>query len=109
MPGFGFVTVTGTLPACATVAVPVAVSSVRDTNIVVSGCPPKLTLEPFTNPVPVTVSMNAPTPMLVGLTDVNTGLGFTMVMVPETFLVGSATLVAVIVTVLGFGTIPGGE
>ena len=67
-PGFGLVTVTATFPACPAVAVPVAVSSVAETNIVVSACPPKFIFAPLTNRLPVTVSMNGPTPMLLGLT-----------------------------------------
>jgi hypothetical protein len=107
-PGFGFVTVTATFPACDALAVPVAVSSVADTNMVVSACPAKFTFAPLTNLLPVTVSMNGPTPMLLGFTALNTGVGFTSVIVADAFLEGSATLVAVIVIVFGLGTTPGG-
>ena len=75
--------------------------------MVVSACPPKFIFAPLTNRLPVTVSRNGPTPMLLGLTALNTGVGFTSVIVADAFLLGSATLVAVTVTVLGVGTIPG--
>src|SRR5271163_4244404 len=107
-PGLGLVTVMLTLPTCAAVAVPVAVSSVGDTNVVVNCCVPKLTTEPFMKPEPVIVSKNLmPTTISVGMALVRTGTGLPRVMaaLPEEVL--SATLVAVTVTLLGFGIFVG--
>ena len=108
-PGFGFVTVTGTLPTCATAAVPVAVNSVGETKTVVNTCPPKFTVAPLTNLLPVTVSKNPPTPMLFGLIPVKTGIGFCKVTALVPCFVASAALVAamVIVIVFGFGSVAG--
>jgi hypothetical protein len=55
-PGFGLVTKMLMSPTSAAVAVPVAVSSVGETNVVDSCCAPKLTMEPFMKPEPVRVS-----------------------------------------------------
>ena len=44
-PGFGLVTVIAMFPTCAAVAVPVAVNSVGEMNVVVSCCVPKFTTE----------------------------------------------------------------
>ena len=48
-PGSGLITVTCTVPACALVAVPVAVSSVEETNVVGRNVPPKDTTAPGAN------------------------------------------------------------
>ena len=63
--------------------------------------------ELLTNPVPPTVMVNAPTPRLEGLTELTTGMGLTSVTVAEANFVGSAALVAVMVMLLGFGTLAG--
>jgi hypothetical protein len=77
-PGAAFVTVTGKVPAVAmAVAGIVAVTSVVLTNVVVAAVPLKLTAEPLTKPVPVTVSVNAAPPAvaLEGESDVIVGAG----------------------------------
>ncbi len=53
-PGAGFTTVTVTLPACDALAVPEAVSSVAETNVVVSAVVPNITCAPLTKPLPFT-------------------------------------------------------
>ena len=53
-PGGGFTTVTVTLPTCAAVAVPEALSCVGETNVVVSAVVPNITCAPFTKPLPFT-------------------------------------------------------
>src|SRR5215469_4647469 len=108
--GFGFVTVTGCVPTCAAVAVPVAINCVGETNVVVSGCVPKFTTDPFTNPVPVSVKLKrSPITINVGVTLVSTGTALPRVMEALPEAVVSATLVAVTVIVLGFGRIVGAK
>ena len=106
-PGFGLFTVTEILPTCAAVAVPVAVNCVADTNVVVSATPPNITVEPFTNPWPVTVNANAPTATEFGLALEITGIGFNNVtgLLPEDDAL--AVLTAETVTELGVGTTAG--
>ena len=60
-PGFGFVTVTCTLPTSEAVAMPLAVSSVAETKFVASAVLPKFTTAPATNEPPETVIVNEPT------------------------------------------------
>src|SRR5216683_7593278 len=69
LPGSGFSTVILTIPTCADVAVPVAVSWVRPTKVVVSGVPPNSTLEPLTKFEPPTWIEKLPTGRKVGLND----------------------------------------
>src|SRR5882762_5037742 len=75
-PGAGFTTMIGTGPAWEAMAVPEMTSSVEDIYIVVTGCPPKDTVEPSMNPVPVKSNTNAPIPIVLGFTDVIVGTGF---------------------------------
>ena len=79
-PGAGLNTVT-----CAVVPAVVmsdagidAVTRVAETNVVVRSAPFQRTTEPDTNPVPFTVSVNAPLPAAAedGERDVNAGTGF---------------------------------
>ena len=88
-------------------AVPVAVSVVDETNVVLSGVPANKTCAPFTNPLPVTVSEIAPTLKVAGFTLAMAGMGLNKVtlLVPLEF--APAALTAVIVMVLGFGTADG--
>ena len=96
-------------PPSLAVAVPDAVNSVAETKWVASACPPKLITDPETNPVPLTVMLKPPTPMLEGLSEVSVTAGLSTVTVAELDFVESATLVAVIVTVFGLGTIAGAK
>ena len=59
------------------------------------------------NPLPFNVSEKAPGAIVVGLTDVSTGTGFSSVTAPFPDLVVSAALVAVTVIVLGVGKFDG--
>jgi hypothetical protein len=59
------------------------------------------------NPLPFNVSEKAPGAIVVGLTDVSTGTGFSSVTAPFPDLVASAALVAVTVIVLGVGKLAG--
>src|SRR4029077_16472311 len=54
LPGSGFSTVILTIPTWAEVAIPVAVSWLRLTYVVLRGVPPNSTLEPLTKFVPPT-------------------------------------------------------
>ena len=58
---------------------PVAVSSVAETNVVVSAVVPNITCAPLIKPLPFTWIVNVPTPIVCGLTDVTTGIGFSRV------------------------------
>ncbi len=79
-PGSGLTTLTWTdVPFCADVVVPVAVSCVAETNLVVSVCPANITLAPLTNLLPVMVSVKFPTGTAVGDTAVTVGTGFSSV------------------------------
>jgi hypothetical protein len=108
-PGFGLFTVTEILPTCEAVAVPVAVSCVDETNVVVIATPPNITCDPFTNPLPVTVSENAPTETAFGLTLETAGSGFINViaLVPDEEAL--ATLTAETVTKFWVGTTVGAK
>src|SRR5271154_4770854 len=106
-PGFGFVTVTGTLPACAAVAVPLAVNSVDDTKVVASAVPPKFTTAPLTNFVPITSNVNAPMVSAGGVTETIVGTGFCNVTAAVPELVVSARLVAVTFSAVFRGSVGG--
>jgi hypothetical protein len=107
LPGSGFVTVTATVPFCAVVEVPVAVSWVRETKVVVSGVPPNITVEPATKFEPPTVSEKLPTGSSVGLTVWATGIGFSRVTGVVAERVLSAALAASTVTEFGIGALGG--
>lgn len=100
-------TTTLTVPICEVVAVPVACNCVVETNVVVSVCPPKVTVEFVTKPLPVRVNENVPVEIGEGETEVRTGTGFCSVTVAVPFFVVSAALVAVMVTVFGAGRLAG--
>jgi hypothetical protein len=105
LPGFGLLTVTPKVPAVD--AVPVAVSCVEDTKVVVADAPPKSTCAPFTKFVPVTLSVYAPAAKVAGLTLPMVGVGFHKVTALAALAVESAAETAVMVTVLGFGKLAG--
>src|SRR6266404_29508 len=77
-PGVGVTTVTLAVPAAAmSAAVIAAVSWMGLTKVVVRVAPFQRTVEPFTNPVPSTVSVKAapPTVALIGVSPVIVGMG----------------------------------
>src|SRR3979490_1164657 len=82
----------------------VAVNCVGERNVPVPAWPPKFTVDPLTNPLPVTAIWNRPTPMLLGLIAVNTGSGFYSVTALLPCFGASAALVAVIVIAFGLGS-----
>jgi|SRR6267154_2807495 len=84
--GSGFVTLTATLEfACEVVAVPEAVNWVDETKVVVElrAVPPKLTTAPGTNFDPFSVSVNGPSPITLGETEDNTGIGLSRLTVVD--------------------------
>jgi hypothetical protein len=86
---------------------PVAVSWVEETKVVVSAELLKRILAPLTKFVPVTVMENPPRFVDVGEMAESLGVGFQSVTAEEEDLAESATLVAVTVMELGFGTVAG--
>src|ERR1700722_18527993 len=107
LPGSGFSTVSFTVPVCAVVEVPVAVSWVGETKVVVRGAPPKITWEPLTNFAPTTVREKLPTGTEPGVTLCGTGIGFWSVSETLPERVVSATLAAWMVTEFGLGRVCG--
>jgi hypothetical protein len=101
LPGAGLTTVTPKLPL--EVALPVAVSWVEETNVVVRAVVPICTCAPLTNLVPVRARVKGPVPMLAGLIPDSAGVGFRRVTALLAVAEPEAALAAVIVTVLGFG------
>jgi hypothetical protein len=57
-------------------AVPVAVSLLAETNVVVRGVPSNSTMAPFTKPLPFSVSVNDPSGIVDGFADASVGNGF---------------------------------
>ena len=99
-PGLGFTTVTDTVPAVATrEAGTVTVSCVEEEDVGVRLVPPKLTTEPETNLVPVTVNVKSVLPAVAqfGLIEVVVGIGLLMVIISVAVPV-PPELVALIVT-----------
>jgi hypothetical protein len=97
-PGAGFITDTCTVPNSAWVAVPVAVSFVAETNVVVSAVEPNITCAFLTNLLPFAVMVNAPMGIAVGETEVRTGTGFSRSTAALPVMVASALLTAVTCT-----------
>jgi hypothetical protein len=82
-PGEGFTTVTNAVPADATsLAGMAAVSCDVLTSVVVRAAPLQFTVDPTTNPDPVTVSVNAASPTVTEAGDraVSTGTGFLLLL-----------------------------
>ncbi len=99
-PGLGFTTVTDTVPAVATrEAGTVTVSCVEEEDVGVRLVPPKLTTEPETKLVPVTVNVKSMLPAVTqfGLIEVVVGSPFLMVITSVAVPV-PPELVALIVT-----------
>ena len=105
LPGSGFFTATGKVPAVA--ALPVAVSCVEETKVVVSGELLRRTCAPLMKFVPVMVRENAPRLVEAGEMPAREGVGFQRVTAEEEDFVESAELVAVTVRVLGEGSVAG--
>jgi hypothetical protein len=97
--------VTGNVPA--PLALPVAVSCVPETKLVVRAAPFSSTTAPETKLLPVTVSVKLPTLVAAGEIPANVGVAFHNVTVLEPDLLVSAALVAVTVTVFGEGKLAG--
>ncbi len=85
-------------------AEPVAVSCVDDTKVVASGVVPNRTWAPEMNLVPDTVSEKLPVPTLAGFVPTSVGVGFMSVTAVEALADVDAALVALTVTVFGFGS-----
>ena len=82
---------------------PVAVSCVEETNVVVSAVVPRKTCALDRKFAPVTVSKKLPVPTLAGLVPISVGVGFISVTALDADLEESAALVAVTITVFGEG------
>jgi hypothetical protein len=106
-PGFGFVTVICTLPACEAVAVPVAVSCVAETKLVASGVPPKFTTAPLTNDEPERAIENEPSASCAGERVESRGMGFSTSALAEAVNELFDVTLAWIVTPAGVGTLGG--
>jgi hypothetical protein len=89
-------------------AVPVAVSLVKETNVVVRAVPPNTTCEPATNPLPFNVKVNAPGGIVDGFAEASVGYGFTRVTVALADAAGIAVVVTVTMTVPELGIAAGG-
>src|SRR5215469_6424482 len=107
-PGSGLTTVTGAVPTCASVGVPTAINCVGAIKVVLNCTVPRFTMDPAVKPVPFTVISDCTFAVrIVGVTLLMTGIGFSSVTVALPDFVGSSTLVAVTVTVLGVGKVRG--
>jgi len=84
-------------------AVPVAVSCVEETNVVMSAVAPRKTCALDRKFAPVTVSKKLPVLMLAGFVPISVGVRFISVTALDADLEESAALVAVTVTVFGEG------
>ena len=104
-PGVGFVTDTFTCPVVEIVPTVVIIVSVA--YVAFNCCPPKFTTDVLTNPVPYSVSWNAPGASVPGVIDVSVGAGFWNVTVALACLVVSAWLVAVMVTFVKLPSVAG--
>lgn len=105
LPGFGFSTEIPNEPADD--AVPVAVSFAEETKLVASADPANSTFAPLTKPLPFTVSEKFPELTDVGAMLLSTGTGLSSVSVAVHGAVGSAALVASMVTTFDAGTTDG--
>ena len=85
-------------------AEPVAVSCVAETKVVVSGAVPSRTCAPETKLLPVTARVKLPVPTFAGFVPTSPGVGLSKVTSLDAFAEPEATLVAVMVSVLGLGS-----
>lgn len=107
LPGLGFCTATGKVPAVE--ALPVAVSWVEETKVVESAELLRRTCAPETKSEPVTVRVKLPVLVEVGEMLERTGMGFQRVTAAVADADVSTTLVAVMEMVLGEGRVAGAE
>jgi hypothetical protein len=105
LPGLGLTTATENVPADA--ALPVALSCVDETKLVVSAEPASVTCAPLTNPLPFNVIAKFPAGTDAGEMLAKTGAGFQSVTVLLPIAVASAELTAFTATVLELGTLLG--
>src|ERR1700674_5519162 len=102
-PGFGLCTVIVCVPACAIVAVPAAASCVDETYVVGSAAVPIYATAPCAKCNPLSVIVNGPWAMLMGVTLVNCGTGlFSVTLAFPSFLVSDVST-ALMVMELGAG------
>jgi hypothetical protein len=80
---------------------------VLDTKLVVSAVPPKETIAPFTNSLPLIVNVKFPTFTCGGEIPVTTGMGFSSVTALLAVSDGFAVSAAVTVIVFGVGSTAG--
>src|SRR5271154_4393405 len=106
-PGSGLATSTATAPTWATDAVPVAVSWVLETKVVVRLTPPNETVAPLTKSEPVMVRVKLPTFMDEGDTLEICGMGFQSVTALEVFTEFFEDSSASMVTEFGEGKVAG--
>ena len=102
-PGSGFFTVIEMLPTCPLVAVPVAVSCVEETRVVVNVALPKVMAAPVAKCAPLTVKLNVPTGMDIGATVVICGTGLFNAMALLAVLLESAVATAPMAIAFGDG------
>ena len=100
-PGLGLLTETAKMPTAE--AVPVAVSWVRETNVVASGRPARRICEWSRKLPPVTVRFTGPTRIAVGVIEVRRGVGLSKVTLLTPKAEESAELVAWTATALALG------
>ena len=105
LPGSGFWTAIGKMPAVE--AVPVAVSWVEERKVVERAELLSITCAPETKLVPVMVREKLPRLEVAGEMPVSVGVGLRRVTALDEDLEESAALVAVMVTVLGEGSVEG--
>ena len=88
-------------------SLPLAVSCVEETKVVVSGVLPSITCAPEMKFVPVRVMEKLPVPVLAGFVPTSVGVGFRIVTAMEALADVEAALVAVIVKAFGLGSVAG--
>src|SRR5260370_41388756 len=91
-PGSGLAAVMVCVPACALVAVPIAVSCVDETYVVVSAVVPMYATAPCAKCKPFSVIVNGAWATLIGVTLVNCGTGlFSVALAFPSFLVSDVS------------------
>ena len=80
-----------------------------ETNVVVRGVVPSITVAPEMKFEPVSVIEKLPVPVLAGVVPVSVGVGFRIVTALDALAEVTAELVAVIVSAFGAGRVTGAE
>lgn len=88
-------------------SLPLAVSCVAETKLVVSAVLPSITCAPEIKFVPLSVIEKLPVPVLAGFVPTSVGVGFKIVTALDALAELVAALVAVIVRASGFGSVAG--